>query len=216
MTSWSLFCIFITGSGNKNTENFTTVAFGLRLIRQLQGVLDTAYFALEHGIETARGHFAETDLTPWKDKQAFSTLVRLHAKHYLDTHSVEAFELEPFTNLCGIWIHADDYLLKVLKISDEDLHKAATDPTGRDEQLNLLLDGDDLIARLPLHLLWLTDDAGYSLKTHLAYPKYPDAKAHEYHWCLEISEPTDRIQEPPISTGGDLDLGGEKSAEATA
>jgi hypothetical protein len=192
------------------------VSFGLKLIQNLQEKLDLIYFGLEHGLERARDHFSQSSLNPNKDKQAFSNLVRLHAKHYLNNANVEAFELDPFTNLCGIWARIDDYLIKVLKISEDDLKKALTELTGKDEQLHLLIGGQDLIARLHLHLFWITDDSGFQLETYLAYPRYPDAKNHNCHWCLEISEPTARMQTPQTGTGGgDLDISGAESIEAT-
>jgi hypothetical protein len=126
------------------------------------------------------------------------------------------FDLDPFTNLCGIWVHIDDFVIKVLKISEDDLKKALTEPSGKGEQLHLLMDGEDLIARLKLHLFWITDDAGLQLNTYLSYPTYLDSKNFDNHWCLPIAEPTEGMQMPPSETGdGDLNLNGLESVQAT-
>jgi hypothetical protein len=173
---------------------FTTIPGVGETVADLGHYLELVYAGLEHGVAEARAHFQQTGIGMQQEKQAFSTLVRLHAKDYLKRRNLESAELE-HTNLCGIWLRIGNYHLKVWRVSDEDLEIASQPASGIFEQFQFLENGEP-IALVRLRVYWRLDERGL-LKAYLAYPKYDDPKSAECHWLTVVAEPATAIPEAP-------------------
>jgi hypothetical protein len=162
---------------------FTTVPSAAQTISELSATLDLIYAALEHGVSKAKYHFRRAGIGMDQEKQAFSSLVRLHAKQFLKKRNLESAELEQ-ANLCGIWLRTGPYHLKVWRISEEDLEKAQTPASDLFEQFQFVQDGEP-IPLTHLRIYWQLADSG-RLSLYLAYPKYEDPKSTECFWIAPV------------------------------
>jgi hypothetical protein len=161
----------------------TTVPSAAQTISELSATLDLIYAALEHGVSKAKYHFRRAGIGMDQEKQAFSSLVRLHAKQFLKKRNLESAELEQ-ANLCGIWLRTGPYHLKVWRISEEDLEKAQTPASDLFEQFQFVQDGEP-ISLTHLRIYWQLADSG-RLNLYLAYPKYEDPKSTECFWLAPV------------------------------
>ncbi|MFL6465351.1 MAG: hypothetical protein ACJ73N_13190 [Bryobacteraceae bacterium] len=162
---------------------FTTVPSAAQTISELGATLELIHAALEHGVTKAKYHFRRAGIGIDQEKQAFSSLVRLHAKQFLKKRNLESAELEQ-ANLCGIWLRTGPYHLKVWRISDEDLEKAQTPASDLFEQFQFVQDGEP-ISLTQLRIYWQLADSG-RLSLYLAYPKYEDPKSTECFWLAPV------------------------------
>ena len=152
-------------------------------ISELGLTLNLIHEALEHGVSKAKSHFRRAGIGIDQEKQAFSSLVRLHAKQFLKKRNLESAELEQ-ANLCGIWLRTGPYHLKVWRISDEDLEKAQAPASDLFEQFQFVQDGEP-VSLTYLRLYWQLPDSG-RLSLYLAYPKYEDPKSTECFWLVPV------------------------------
>ena len=165
---------------------FTTVPSADQTLSELSATLALVYVALEQGVSKAKYHFRKSGIGVDQEKQAFSSIVRLHAKQFLKQRNLESAELEQ-ANLCGIWLRAGPYHLKVWRISEEDLIKAQLPASDLFEQFQFVQDGEP-IPLTQLRVYWQLADSG-SLSLYLAYPKYEDPKSTECFWLVPVPEP---------------------------
>jgi hypothetical protein len=170
---------------------FTTVPSAAQTISELGATLELIHVALEHGVTKAKYHFRRAGIGIDQEKQAFSSLVRLHAKQFLKKRNLESAELEQ-ANLCGIWLRTGPYHLKVWRISDEDLEKAQTPASDLFEQFQFVQDGEP-ISLTQLRIYWQLADSG-RLSLYLAYPKYEDPKSTECFWLAPVLKPLTQTQ----------------------
>jgi len=168
---------------------FTTVSSAAQTLSELNTTLELVYAALEYGLSKAKYHFQRSGIGVDQEKQAFSSMVRLHAKQFLKKRNLESAELEQ-ANLCGIWLRVGPYHLKVWRISDEDLQKAQVPASDLFEQFQFVQDGEP-ISLTHLRIYWQFADSG-RLSLYLAYPKYEDPKATECFWLVPVPEPAGR------------------------
>lgn len=160
-----------------------TIPSAAQAISELGATLGLIQEALEQGISKARSHFRRAGIGTDQEKQAFSSLVRLHAKQFLRKRNLESAELEQ-ANLCGIWLRTGPYHLKVWRISDEDLEKAQAPASDLFEQFQFVQDGEP-VSLTHLRIYWQLTESG-RLSLYLAYPKYEDPKAAECFWLVPV------------------------------
>lgn len=166
---------------------FTTVPSAAQTVSELNTTLELVYAALKHGVSKAKDHFRKSGIGVDQEKQAFSSIVRLHAKQFLKKRNLESAELEQ-ANLCGIWLRVGPYHLKVWRISDEDLEKAQIPASDLFEQFQFVQDGEP-VGLIQLRTYWQLADSG-NLSLYLAYPKYEDPKSTECVWLVSVPKPT--------------------------
>jgi hypothetical protein len=165
---------------------FTTVPSAAETISELSTTLHLIYAALQEGVSKAKYHFSKAGIGTDQEKQAFSSLVRLHAKQFLKKRNLESAELE-HANLCGIWMRVGAYHLKVWRISEEDLEKAQSPASHLFEQLPFVQD-EEPVPLIHLRVYWQLSDSG-RLSLYLAYPKYEDPRSTECFWLHPVEEP---------------------------
>ena len=162
-----------------------TVPSASQIVSELNTTLELVYAALQHGVSKAKAHFRKSGIGVDQEKQAFSSIVRLHAKQFLKKRNLESAELEQ-ANLCGIWLRVGPYHLKVWRISDEDLQKAQVPASDLFEQFPFVQDGEPIpLTHLRIYLQF--PDSG-RLSLYLAYPKYEDPKSTECFWLIPVPE----------------------------
>jgi len=144
--------------------------------------------AFEHGVFKAKAHFETEQLE--RDAFAFSTLIRLHAKHFLRGVNLEAVDIQR-VNLVGLALKVGKYNIRIWKAEDSEL-PAAGDSTAKQAfyQQALAYDDDgEPIASLNLAVLWNLDGLHHLSSLWLVCPKYGDEKAAEAHWSIRIPDP---------------------------
>jgi hypothetical protein len=178
---------------------FTTIPRAEETLLKLSRTLDTAYAGLKHGVSEAQQHFKSAGITFSNEKQAFSSLVRLHTKDFLKKRNLESAELE-HTNLCGIWLRAAGYHVKVWRVSEDDLKKASFPASPTFEQFQFLQD-DEPIGAIPLRIYWHLDDREL-LTVYLALPRYDDHKSAECYWLVPVPEPSLILEDTAMRRAG--------------
>lgn len=165
----------------------------LKAYRDLELVFPHIIRALEHGLLEAREHFDIKSLP--RDGSAFSTLVRLHARHYLRNRRIDAGDdvVMERVNLCGLWLKRGRYHLKIWKISDDDLRKALERQNSGGHQLPLL-DANGIPFVLELAVFWTADELQVG-QAYLVLPKNDDPRCFEWVWSMQIPQMADTVEE---------------------
>lgn len=175
--------ILLLAGGNKITQNSTIES--RRAFHDLEDTFPHIIRALEHGLLEAREYFDTKGVG--FDASVFSTIARLHAREYLRKQRIEAVDLEvEQVNLCGLWLKAGRYHLKIWKISSDDLAKALQrQATGH--QL-ALVDDDGIPIVMDLAVYWTVDGLYQLGQVHLAQPQEPDPRCFDWIWSREIPQ----------------------------
>jgi hypothetical protein len=156
---------------------------------------------LEHGLMEARDHFETKSLK--MDASAFSTITRLHAKHYLNSLRFDAeadVEMER-VNLCGLWMKIGRYHLKIWKISGDDLTKALQREASG-QQLSLV-DDKGIPIVLDLAIFWTADRNLHLGEIYLVHPKDAEPRNLDWVWSRRIEQSVETVKPVPA---GDIDV----------
>jgi hypothetical protein len=172
------------------------------------------YAGIEHGVAIAKDHFIQSGIVLTQEKQAFSSIVRLHAKHYLKKDKLESIEIE-HTNLCGLWMRASGYKIKVWHLQDED-QDVLSIPCSRVFEQYMFMQDEDTYPLIPLRVYWRVRRQNGILEVFLACPKYDDPKSLECYWFEQVEDPAASIRTAITTPTGDIDLDADERQRGIA